>query len=440
MFEARQIFFLRVTPDRLFFDAQQALPVSKTALKLGSETPIEQFTQRFAWLKVKVRSFDAGILTCEIIEFTENGSRAFARQQINLKGVQKLLLYAQDTFKILQLARRKTTVKKTVARQVQPSARPSSTPPPPAEKPPVKPDQPSLKQTPPKAPKRQEPKIIRTTVTFFVPFPSLKFGNGYAQINEYVYIPAISRSMMIEARIENQFIRQEFEYIKEYFSKVLKIKTVRVKANLMIRDGEATVESARSPEIEKINSALIGEVKVKFIKKELNQEGHKDEILTVDTLFAADEKKKKAVFNVQDGEFIQELIRIKKPKHGEHVKYLVDLHNHRVYRLRIITNPLSFVFFLEGKKRCFLAWETLAGTDGTYLWALSGNLGDLLAKKEMFKREVMKIENEIKTVKKIGRLNYLKNPPPNFVRVFHDYRDAQGFARWKKELQSRINS
>ncbi|MHB2150491.1 hypothetical protein ACX8XP_15650 [Calditrichota bacterium LG25] len=426
MFEARQIFFLKVTPDRLFFDAQQALPVSKIALKLGSETPIEQFTQRFAWLKVKVRSFDAGILTCEIIEFTAKGSHAFDRQQINLKGVNKLLLYAQHTFKILQLARRKATAKKRAAHHDQASARPSSIPPIPAEKPPVKP--------------RQKPKIIRTTVTFFAPFSSLKFGNGYTQINEYVYIPAISRNMMIEARIENQFIRQEFEYIKEYFSKVLKIKTVRVKANLMFRDGEATVESARSPEIEKINSALIGEVKVKFIKKELNQKEHKDEILTVDTLFAADGKKKKAVFSVQDGEFIQELIRIKKPKHGEHVKYLVGLHNHRVYRLRIIPNPLSFVFFLEGKKRCFLAWETLAGTDGTYLWALSGNLDDLLAKKEMFKREVMKIENEIKTVKKVGRLNYLKNSPLNFVRVFHDYRDAQGFARWKKELQSRINS
>ena len=94
-------------------------------------------------------------------------------------------------------------------------------------------------------------------------------------------------------RIPIEFIREEFEDIRKYFRKSLKIKEVHVTADILIKAETPSVVSASSPEIEQINPALISEVKVKYIKKELFHEQRKDEILTVDYLFTTKENKKK---------------------------------------------------------------------------------------------------------------------------------------------------
>ena len=436
MFEANDLLIVKVTQDALYFDAQHALPVKQIALKLAGITEIERFTSMFEWLKLKVRKFESGTLLCEIMDFNPWEKRVFESQDFDLSSVNKLLLFSAETFKILKLAQRKFVRKAPAAvKKPQPVV-------PPKPKIPQKEksvERPNVvtRQKPSQPPK---PVIIQKTIYFKTPFSNVTFDNGFAEVIGYVFDKQLPHRLIVHVQIPNAFIRKEFEYIKEYFVKLLKAKEISTKAEVKIINGQATVLKASSPQIARIGPDLIGEIKVNLIKKKLRQKSHGNSILTLNQWFASGEKHEKAAFDLDDMEFIDKFIRIKKPKHGEHIRYLIERHNPAILRLRIITNPISFVFFLEGKQRCFLAWETLFGTDGTYLWALPQNLQELLQNKKAFKQSIMKIENDIKRIKAEGRLPYLKNKPDNFIRIFHNYRDVRGFETWKKELDALLDA
>ena len=435
MFEADNLLIVKVTENALYFDARHALPVKQIALKLAGLTEIERFTSMFEWLKLKVRKFESGTLLCEIVDFNPWEKRVFESQNFDLSSVSKLLLYSAETFKILKLARRKVVHKPPVSiKKPQPTVPPR---PKIEKKKEIEPRPKKPVRKKPKAPPK--PVIIRKTIYFKSPFFSVTFNNGFAEVREYFFDRQTVQRFLIRAQIPNKFIHKEFEYIKDYFAKLLKVKEITVKAEIKIVNKEVTVLRASSPQIARIGPNLIEEIKVNLIKKKLRQKSSSNSILTLKQWLASGDKHEKAVFDLDDTEFIDEFIRIKKPKHGEQIRYLIKLHNPKVFRLRILTNPVSFVFFLEGKQRCFLAWETLFGTDGTYLWALPQNLQTLLQDKKTFKREVIKIENQIKRIKAEGRLHYLQNKPENFIRIFHNYRDAKGFETWKKELDALLN-
>ncbi len=103
-----------------------------------------------------------------------------------------------------------------------------------------------------------------------------------------------------------------------------------------------------------------------------------------------------------------------------------------------IKKPFSFLFFLENGDNQFFIWETLFGTDGTYLWFFKKNPGEKSEYKNALKDDLEETKEEISKIKSWGRIKYLKNTPENFRRIFHDYSEKDGFENWKKAINELV--
>jgi len=158
----------------------------------------------------------------------------------------------------------------------------------------------------------------------------------------------------------------------------------------------------------------------------------KERIVTAEGFFG---EIKEAGFGESDGEFIADILRVKMPKHSAHIEYLAAHHRSDLVRLRIVKSPFAFLCFLSGRAGGFFVWETLDGTDATYVWQHEKPLEYLVAHKPEFKRWLAWVEGQIDLIHAAGRDDYWKSAPERFTRIIHNYRDDDGFVQWKEELE-----
>ena len=414
MFKSDDIIILKINRDKLLFNLQDFLSVENIALELSTITDIEYFEDRFHWLKVKVLNFDSGTLRCKILEYNPYNKHNFNNQTFDISIIENLLLSSGDTWKILNLAKRKIQKPEvTIESGIEYSF--------------VKQEyrKPALKNI-----------NIEKHIIFEFPFRKLQLIDGYAIIKKRFFIDELHRTIDLEIKIENGFIKNEFDSIKNYFINFLKIKNIKVKTRIQIQNEDILVKESKSSAIHKIAPGLIDEVKYRYIKKELLQTNGNDGIHTVDELFGKIKEKgiNPDTFNINDTNFIKDVIKIKSPKHFRHIDYLSALHKHNIVKLRIIKKPFSFLFFLESEKTQFFIWETLFGTDGTYIWLFKKSLGEVSEYKKILKNNLEIIKEEISKIKTIGRIEYLKSKPENFIRIFHKYSEKDGFGAWEKAI------
>ena len=72
-----------------------------------------------------------------------------------------------------------------------------------------------------------------------------------------------------EFEVENKEMRPEFEVLKPYFAKYLKVKSVRVNLNYKIEFNKIRSYIAFSEDLDKINRELVEAVKFRFVTKNL---------------------------------------------------------------------------------------------------------------------------------------------------------------------------
>jgi hypothetical protein len=276
-----------------------------------------------------------------------------------------------------------------------------------------------------------QPVIDVISETFFVSLKDIRFKLGGVsftkKLKDYPY--------SLDFEISNYDIREEFDAVKNYFANVLKTKKIQVTVRLEITNGEITHQSARSPEIEKINQKLIDSVKFEFVKstvkKKIRAEVDKS-LFTMDEYFGnyADEKFKPNTFFANENDLFENLLQITHTKHYKHLRYLSSKHAHHIMKLRFVHKPFSFVFLLEGERYYHIVWETLDTTEATYLWHTDKNINTL-------RNTLRKVEDIINTIKVQGKTAYINTHDDPFRRIFHDYSDlVDGFVKWKGELES----
>jgi hypothetical protein len=70
--------------------------------------------------------------------------------------------------------------------------------------------------------------------------------------------------------------------------------------------------------------------------------------------------------------------------------------------------------------------------EGSYIWHFP-------KEKTMFKRQVMKIDEDLNVIRNKGRNLFLEGEPSNFSSVIHDYSDERkGFVLWRDLLEERL--
>jgi superfamily II DNA or RNA helicase len=261
-----------------------------------------------------------------------------------------------------------------------------------------------------------------------IPFKKVQFGNGVVSFT--FYLSAIKKDIAIE--IFNADIRLEFEAVKEYFSRILKTKSVT--ANLKIKHNKFKVLSyeASSEEINAINAEIIDSVKFEFVRKDLFRfKGSADKIMQTFDELTQSNGLVSALLN-DEAELLSEALKMKAAKHFLQLQYLAGKHEASVLKLRFILQPFSFVFLIAGEKKYHLIWETLDSEEATYLWHIDKN-------KDVLRIAVKEIEASLNEMKQTGRNSYIKKAPAYFSRIIHDYADAKnGFIDWKGLLEERL--
>lgn len=262
-----------------------------------------------------------------------------------------------------------------------------------------------------------------------IPFEQLEFC--YGSIAFKYHITELNRQL--EFDIENLEIRPEFEVLKPYFSKTLKMKNVGVEIQAEFENGNLISQLARSGDIEKINREIIEGVKFRFITKNFlgkpNDKSHND-LLDIDQLQSVKDKEPQLYDSGE--ELLNDLIKNKNYKHRRHLQYLADRHARTILKIRFILSPFSFVLLLSGKDHFHIIMETLDTEEATYIWHFNND-------KRTLPTKLKQVDQNLNFIRNKGRQAFLANTPNNFSRVVHDYSDERkGFITWKDTLEERL--
>ncbi len=260
-----------------------------------------------------------------------------------------------------------------------------------------------------------------------IPFEKLEFRYGSIAFKYEV----LEMKTELEFDIENFEIRPEFEVLKAYFSKTLKLKNISVTIHAEFVEGKLISQLALSYDIKKITRGLIESVKFTFIEKTFlgkpNAIG-KENLLDINQL----QNEKNAKLYDSGYELLNDFLQNQSYKHQKHLHYLAEHHDRSILKIRFVLNPFSFVFLLAGKTGFHIVLETLNTEEATYIWHFDND-------KQSLPNKLMLIDSYLNTIRKDGRQIFIKNAPNNFSRILHDYSDERkGFIIWKDLIEVRI--
>jgi len=260
-----------------------------------------------------------------------------------------------------------------------------------------------------------------------IPFEKLEFRYGSISFKYDVS----EMKTELEFDIENFEIRPEFEVLKAYFSKTLKLKNITISIYAEFEDGKLISQLALSNDLKKITKELIESVKFKFVAKTFlgkqNPVGQEN-LLDVDQLQNENNVK---LYDSGD-ELLNDFLQNQNYKHQAHLQYLANHHERAFLKIRFVLNPFSFVFLLAGKTGFHIVLETLNTEEATYIWHFDND-------KKSIPDKLKQVDNYLNNIRNNGRQAFIENPPDNFSRILHDYSaDRKGFVIWKDLIEERI--
>jgi len=265
--------------------------------------------------------------------------------------------------------------------------------------------------------------------TMKVPFSRIKFLNG--SVSFPIYMEAVNQEIVFQ--IPNCDIRPEFEAIREYFTKALKKKLITVEITVRYTDDKILSASAKSDDIDSVNTDMIDSMRFEFVKRKILKEQpliNGKPLHTLNDLLNQNKNSKK-LFSSEIG-FVDDLLKVKKSKHYLQLKYLSSKHESSILKLRFVLQPFSFLFLLSGERKYHIVWETLDSEEATYIWHIDKT-------REALRNAFSEIECTINEIKQTGRQSFLQKDQRNFSRIVHDYTNAaKGFIVWKGVLEERI--
>jgi len=399
---------IKFIKDKVFITEDNSLSIKQLGLNNfeSSKTPIAHW-------KVKIISYipNEKRLFVEVLHYG-TGDYTFYSNQIELSDklnkVEKISFRHIDTFGLLRTLRSSKVIAKGSSK-------------------------PELQDNEGYVANKKELAKRNINETFFVPIKKIRFKFGGVAFEKKFK----GCNEILELEILNDDIREEFDAVKNYFANVLKTKKIKVITKIEILGNEIISREINSPEINRINSELIENVKLDFVKetkrKSIRVEVDKT-LFTMDEYFDtfANDKFESNTFHKNDKELFEDLLLITKSKHYKNLRYLSSKHSHSTMKLRFILKPFSFLFLIKGEKNYHIIWETLDTKEATYVWHTHKDIGIL-------RKEFSKIEDIINVIKVQGKTAYLNTPNDSFQRIYHDYSDLiEGFVKWKSELENTL--
>jgi hypothetical protein len=265
-----------------------------------------------------------------------------------------------------------------------------------------------------------------------------KFKLGYLSV--WTALPALADP--VELQIKNHHLLPEFEFIKSYFSKVLKRKTFEVEVSLRLIDGQIKELHCVSKQIDKINEDFIKTLKhskILALKKNpviILVDKH---LFSTDDIFDQyDDDLGGNIFKQDPGDIIAALNELGIVRNRKQLEYLAGRKQEAGQKILITLAPhLGFLFIVIGARQHHFIWE-LVDSHATYVWSFEKTDGSL-------ENQLRKIEELVGLVREQGRDKYKQYyqqaaPETNYLfrTIIHKHASAgivDGFPNWRYRLE-----
>lgn len=273
-------------------------------------------------------------------------------------------------------------------------------------------------------------------------FNKTHFNLGSVSFSKYVK----KINQEVEFKIANDHILEEFDAIKVWFSKILKIKKIKVTITIVMTENEISGTHASSEDIDQISPELIDSVKFERISSLMKAPGipdHEKLLFTLDELFSQIDSDNTGgnVFNQTETDILDIFLQKKNIRNKKQLEYLASKKQSKKHKLRYTLNPnFGFLFTIEGINDNHFVWELL-NSHATYLWRMAKS-------DEEIDRQIKRIENEINEVRTIKRVKYKKAYKNNFqgndigfCLISHEdinSNPTENFVKWKSKLYEQL--
>jgi hypothetical protein len=271
--------------------------------------------------------------------------------------------------------------------------------------------------------------LINIYETFEVRIKDLNFQNGKVSFDKF--FQQVRKKLNVD--IKNNFLKKEFDAVKNYFEHVLETKRITVTVNIQLEDGKVTYMEVTAPKIDLINADTIEKLRLDYVKDIIRKRQRVDSdklLLTMEEFFDDISDEEWKAFYQSENELAEDLMKITNTKHYKNLRFLSDRHDSKSMKLCFIIDPFSFVLLISGQRQFHLVWETLDTEEATYIWHIDMQRQNL----PVFLKQV---EETIKSIKAKGKRNYINSSQDDYTRIYHNYsQDINGFLQWKDELEA----
>lgn len=275
------------------------------------------------------------------------------------------------------------------------------------------------------------PQVRSIQRSLTIPWERLTYLPGAVSF-EYTPGPDFSPTTI---RVDNPCLCPEMRLVTAYLAKATRCKEVRFEVELNVTSAaeaakELVITKASSSTIASLDSAMIENVNRKVLaeaifKRRLDDDHELHLLVSACSPVARTCSPRQA---------LNEVLAIRDSKHHRQLDYLASKHLDDLAGLRFTTDPVSFLFLLEGSTRYYFALEVYDQKLATYLWAVEKS-------REAVARKLLELEPLMKHFREGRRLDYRASKPEGFSWIDHDYSDpAKGFDAWKSTLERELKA
>lgn len=307
---------------------------------------------------------------------------------------------------------------------------------------------PELQEASPMKPDPSEINIPQSSMTksyrdtFSVPFEALSFKLGYVAFSRF--IPDFE--MEVDFKIANEHLLAEFEPIKFWFAKKLKVKEIKVAVRADLYDDGEFECFAKSIHIDQITPAFIEGVKYQrtaaLIKTPKISDINKALFSSEDIFDQLDTKDPEGnAFNQSEMDILNHFLKDANIRNKQQLQYLAGNKQSENYPLRYTLAPhFGFIFLVEGDQNNHFIWELL-NSHATYIWSIEKG-------EQAIHLQYKRIEATINSIRSSGRGPYkqayhathidqdLAFRVINHASIHSNFSDS--FLKWKHKLNEHL--
>lgn len=181
-------------------------------------------------------------------------------------------------------------------------------------------------------------------------FKKVEFHLGYAEFSYKVE----RLNFTLKLKIENEFLKPEFNNIKSYFPKVLGVKKqFSINVKITIENNKIIHKQTTSDAIERIDTTVIDSIERVRVNKITSLSLRKK---TNKSLFTSDEilesfensQDNKTEFKQSEKEILDLIVKVKKSRNSTHLQFLSGSKQSKNQKLKFTLKPhFGFLFFIE---------------------------------------------------------------------------------------------